>query len=89
MMQIPENLSADVGEACAWLTQMLAQLLDGAAPELDFGPDPMATIRAIDGLRGPLHTAGLYVPPLRDADLDPVGNMIDWRDFLATIRTVH
>jgi hypothetical protein len=29
------------------------------------------------------------VPPMRDMNADPLGNLLDWRDFLAAVRTVN
>ncbi len=89
MNGLPDTLVVEVGIAHSWLRQMLAQLEGEAAWEIEVGDDPMASVRAIDALRVPLAAAGLVVPPIRDAETDPLGNMLDWRDFLAELVTVH
>jgi hypothetical protein len=67
---------------------MLAQI-DGKSQWRIQPDDPMRDIGAIDALRTQLEAAGVPVPPMRGPQTDPLGCMIDWRDFLATIVTVH
>ena len=84
-----ETLSTRASESYSWLVQVLAQL-NGEAPwTLDLGNDPMATIKAIDGMRGDFEQAGVGGPVAVDPDADPMGNVIAWRDFLAAVRTVN
>lgn len=82
-------LTARVTATYGWLVQALAQILDGAAWEVDLGDDPMEPVRAIDAMRSELERAGIPVPAIVPPDEDPLGNMTAWRDFLAKLVTVH
>lgn len=88
-MQRDPALAARIHANYAWLSQALAQILDGAPWEIDLSVDPMGSLRAIDAMRSDLEHSGIPVPAIVDPDDDPLGNMTAWRDFLAKLVTVH
>ncbi len=83
------ELQEDIGFAYWWTRQMVGQVNGDLPWVLDIGEDPMAQIRMVDALRIPLIAAGVDVPPIISPDDNPFGNMIGWRDFLASMVTVH
>ncbi|HEV2517915.1 MAG TPA: hypothetical protein VGV07_21870 [Devosia sp.] len=85
------ELQDDIGFAYWWTRQMVGQLHGDLPWLLDpgSGDDAMTKIRMVDALRIPLQQAGVAVPAIVDPDQDPIGNMIAWRDFLATMTAVH
>lgn len=89
MMLDDPDLTAVVTEACAFLDVSLAQLWGNAPGWPDFGNDPMSYVRGLNRFRAPLESAGVSVPEIVDPDIDPIGHMTEWRDFLAKLVTVH
>jgi len=78
-----------VNEAHAWLSLAADQLTGNGPWLIDLGDNPMGQIEAVNNLRPVLRDVGVVVPPMRDMNADPLGNMMDWRDFLAAVRTVN
>ena len=86
---LPSALSMQVNEAHAWLSLAADQLTGNGPWLIDLGDNPMGQIEAVNNLRPVLRDVGVVVPPMRDMNADPLGNMMDWRDFLAAVRTVN
>lgn len=81
MPELAPDLLSDLHSARAWLTQATGQLLDNRASTLDLR-EWMAELNQIAGLRNRLEASGVHVPAFREARADPLGAMMDWRDFL-------
>lgn len=88
-MQHDPDLAAEISELYAFLDVSLAQLWHRAPGWPDFGDDPMGFVRGLNSFRSPLQNAGVLVPEIVDPDIDPIGHMTEWRDFLAKLVTVH
>lgn len=86
---LPSALSIEVNEAYAWLSLAAHQIIGNDPWLVDLGDNPMGQIEAVNNLRPVLRDVGVVVPPMRDMNADPIGNLLDWHDFLAAVRTVN
>jgi len=77
-----EPVEYAISDAHSWVALVVGQIVGDVPWQIDFGPDP-------NTLRTDLEAWDIDVPPMRDMDTDPIGNMMDWRDFLASLLTVH
>jgi hypothetical protein len=88
-MQHDPVLQARIEATYTWLTQFVGQLYGDAEWLITPGDDPIGHVRSIHALRFVLSDYGIPVPPIADPDVDPVGCLVGWRDFLAKLVTVH
>lgn len=85
-----DTLLNEIHEARAWLEQMLGQVLSKREWTMDIGTDPVGDVVKLDArLRPRLVAAGYTVPGFAEPMNDPLGNMIGWRDFLASITKLN
>lgn len=82
------EMQDDLATDMAWLNQMLAQI-HNHKPWTMHESDPVGRLYALEDKRPAIEAEGLRVPPIVSAKVDPLGAMLQWRDFLASILTVH
>ena len=89
-LRLPDELTGEITEAQAWLVRVVNEIETGGNPAGLFTHDPIRDIETLnDRLHRGLNSAGVTIPPIRGMVEDPLGNLLDWRDFLANLVTVH